>query len=823
MKTNRRLFQQIGAALVATGIFFTLFTCPLNAYAETDAAQADFTPWSGWWWPSNMGGLATGLDYNGHPAPLEKYDLLANGSYPGDATQYYLDTEYDPDALDWNGFCHAYASAAVYERIKFYPSSNDNIYFNVGDKKGLITACHEHDQRLYGKAHSAVEFHYWLLHYIKDQGKAFYAELDPTVEVWNFPVYRYEMETTKNGAVLDVQCKIWYASDFVHPDFQGTDAKTNSYTYTLILSGDDIVDGEWTGNSVYDHPQLVVMPLDLGVYNPYLDYDRVREITVSRDDPHEADEPAELLPGGYNQILADKDTYTISVLSGETVYLTVENLDDFAEGMQVSVLDNGNRLVQSATVSSGERAEFSVTAADPPYTLSIARSAYDEAGRYRLEYDLKRVYTFTNTNIQKGYGWGGFAISNDGEANVDSVCVTGYDKEGRPLETYEGPFQLPPGEKRTVFFADFDVRMVDRDALFGAKVHATQPVNVVNLSGYYNTNMIAPDMNVSGTTFVVPDMLAGFGATTSLSWGIFNPTSAASTVSLTHYASSGAFVAETDLSLSPHQALHYNAGSQPLSPISNGGWVKIDLNNGSDVGGYTQWLAKSLKQSERLPLLSPATRLAAPHVVRSTGWEMHLILINTDSITNPVTIRLLDGSVVAESTLDMAPHEKRTFSLGELFEAVPAERINRCGLRVDSGQPLAGYYTFETDKDYLSYPLLDVDSADTVMTVPHVACAGNWWTAVNLFNPSESLTATLRLIPYDSQGNVMDGQILTRQFPPLTKDVWSISAIWGDAAGTISMLKIEVTSGPPVVGLYGYGNMDNSMLAGVAFKGRDGE
>ena len=53
----------------------------LTVYAETQKAHD--TPWSGYWWPFRRGGLATGQGYRGHPAPLEKYDLLVQGSYPG--------------------------------------------------------------------------------------------------------------------------------------------------------------------------------------------------------------------------------------------------------------------------------------------------------------------------------------------------------------------------------------------------------------------------------------------------------------------------------------------------------------------------------------------------------------------------------------------------------------------------------------------------------------------------------------------------------------------------------------------------------------------
>ena len=192
------LYKRLSIACLLAALFFGVCLLPSGVSADTDFAEADFIPWSGWWWPSKFGGLATGADYNGHPAPLEKYDLLTTGSYPAAATLYYLDTEYDPDALSWSGLCHAYAAAAVYERIEFYPSSYENIIFNVGDKKGLITACHTFDQRLYGNPEDPADFHYWLLHYIKDRGGILLRRArSQCEEVWNYPVFRYEMQSTE--------------------------------------------------------------------------------------------------------------------------------------------------------------------------------------------------------------------------------------------------------------------------------------------------------------------------------------------------------------------------------------------------------------------------------------------------------------------------------------------------------------------------------------------------------------------------------------------------------------------------------------------------
>jgi hypothetical protein len=299
MKKMKYFFTVTSHRIWVFWILFCIAACfPAYVSATTETAQSDFIPWSGWWWPTSLGGLATGADYNGHPAPLEKYELLLTGQYPGNATQYYIENDYNPAAIQWSGLCHAWASAAVYEKIDFFPSSVDNIIFNIGDKKGLLTICHNHDQRLYANTEDPAVFHLWLLQYIKDEGQALYAELDPSEEVWNFPVYRYEMETVDTSGSVSVTCKIWYASDFVHPDFNGTDAKTETYTYSLFLSGGDIIGGAWTGGSVINHPQVLTLPVGLGSFNPYLDYGKVKEIAASRDDPLESDQPTELYPGG---------------------------------------------------------------------------------------------------------------------------------------------------------------------------------------------------------------------------------------------------------------------------------------------------------------------------------------------------------------------------------------------------------------------------------------------------------------------------------------------------------------------------------------------
>ena len=132
--------------------------------------------------------------------------------------------------------------------------------FYVGDKKGLLTACHQNDIDIKANGTSPEVFHWWLLHYIKDNGVDFYADLAPGEQVWNYPVYRYEMEITDNGSEMNVICYIWYL-DFAEPDISENVIKSNRYTYILTKSGNEITGGRWTGNSVVKPPEQLNLPL----------------------------------------------------------------------------------------------------------------------------------------------------------------------------------------------------------------------------------------------------------------------------------------------------------------------------------------------------------------------------------------------------------------------------------------------------------------------------------------------------------------------------------------------------------------------------------
>lgn len=105
-----------------------------------EKAAAEITPWSGYWWPIREGSLLV---------PLGKYDRLTG--HQAAAWERQANPP-GPDVPRWFGYCHGWAAASMLEpepdRTHVAPSlrdGNPRIPLDIGDQKGLLTACHTED------------------------------------------------------------------------------------------------------------------------------------------------------------------------------------------------------------------------------------------------------------------------------------------------------------------------------------------------------------------------------------------------------------------------------------------------------------------------------------------------------------------------------------------------------------------------------------------------------------------------------------------------------------------------------------------------------
>ena len=380
-----------------------------------------------------------------------------------------------------------------------------------------------------------------------------------------------------------------------------------------------------------------------------------------------------------------------------------------------------------------------------------------------------------------------------------------------------GPFSLAPGQKQTVLTSDFDVRVVDRNDFTGVKIIAPSTLKVVNLFGYFEKNMSCYGAMKGRSRFVVPDFSTWWDYSRSVSWGLYNPGLEDRIVSAELFSPEGDTVDSTILTVPANQALHYDSTHSPFAVDENNGWELIEVNDGHMLMGYTQWLENGISKAEAMGTLGTGREFFVPHVFNTPFWNQSITLINVSDRINPVTMTLMDGGTIAETQVQLNPHEKKTLTIPVLFPYVDSGAINRSGLVIGAEQDIAGFVRFETPGDDVYYSFLDETDILQELVIPHVASNDYWWAALAIFNPCYE-AVEYKILPYDSNGHLMTEHTLHRIIEAKTKDVFTVSDLFGDQASGLSFIKFKVTNGPGLAGVFGYQNVDCTMLSGSVMR-----
>jgi hypothetical protein len=829
MKQRSRSIHIFLFIIVLFGIIYFL--------PETGKAQeSTYTPWSGWWWPARYGGLATGLDYRGHPAPLEKYELLTLGKTGGDAVDYYKNIlkYYNPNAVTWAGLCPYWARAAMLENYEILPSSEDNIVFRVGDKKGLLTLCHDSAAMTKVDGSDPVNLHMWLLSYINDQKVAFTADLDPGTEVWYYPIYKYEMTRQRSGMSQFVTVKVYFPSDNVPPDYMGIFEKLKIYTYTLTLNtGGEVVDGVWTGNSITDHPDMLAFPLSTNPKNPYLDAAEIRRIAKAKDDFLETtgNQPVAINPGTYHLVLLDEDQYVIDENPGDEVMLEIVKDDGSDENIDVELTDASGVSVTSRTLTkyAGEKSlTYRLEVQTPPYTLTLSQNNYYDPNIYTLMVDKRPAFQQHVPYIPKNGPWCGFAITNAGDTKVDDVMlVTGF-KNGSPIQTVWGPLDLNPGEKQAVMFDDLPWRQheyVDTNALY---LIADSPVQFVNLFAADQKPMAGFMEGAShGTRLVIPDTYKGFSSARQMFGGVINESFTDAPATFRILSADGALISRFSQTIPAGGKIAIQPGIAPFGNMTDGGWIDITATTGHSLSAY-EYVAKKTGGKDvietQFAIPVGLKTKYVPHITASTGgWRTYLTLINVSSLVNPVNFHFVKAGAdkSQDMNLSLGPFEKKVMNLSSEFSILESNALYRSVLKISGKYPIVGYYTFSAPNvgDEASYHLLDSNTLSAKLVLPSQAGdSASFWTKVGICNPgSGSVKVTMR--PYDAAGLAISGAAKTISLGPGAYSVFTLSQKFGEDASRIAFIKFQSNSSS-IGGYYLLGNMKDNrqsveMLAGA--------
>ncbi|MCI5145040.1 MAG: hypothetical protein D3923_05795, partial [Candidatus Electrothrix sp. AR3] len=260
--------------------------------------------WSSWYWP-----MANSLNpnlYDDNEA-LHRYDLYVGGA--SDAQRWEYNQHGPPQNPEgWWGHCHAWAAAACWEDQPAQSTTLGSVTFRVRDRKGLMIEAY------YKSANgSSYElFHndpspgvFWK--YLQDEiaganpihGEAvgFIGELYYGDQVWNHPIYAYEVEYAGSGTVSG-KITISYATDFEPFMADSTSLYSDTLTYyfkDVFLSGSTptdsgtwiLEDGSLPSATAYDYsrhrPDAIWRPYKASSWttyaeNPYLDSQNLSDI-----------------------------------------------------------------------------------------------------------------------------------------------------------------------------------------------------------------------------------------------------------------------------------------------------------------------------------------------------------------------------------------------------------------------------------------------------------------------------------------------------------------------------------------------------------------
>lgn len=807
----RLLFRLLLIAVIV------LLTC--KSYAGVVTTQK--IPWSGYWWPFTQGGLGTGAGYRGYPSPIEKYLLWTTNRDRGALKDWYLQYYYDPRAPGWHGLCGLWSRAAMAESYDILPSTEDNVIWRVGDKKGLLLLCHDYYIQINESGRDPVIFHQWLLDYIGIQRVPFLSDLDSGDEVWNYPIYGYKMTSTTSGASLQITADIYFPDNKVFPDYVGTLERSKRYTYSLDLNArGEIIGGRWTGKSVANHPDTLGFLVSSGPKCPYIDCDEVRRLARAKDDFLEPAGNAAAVPldsGTYHLVLLNEDRYLLQGRAGDTIYLEAAKDDTSNESVQISIADIFGETAASWVLNSTAPTALTLELRNPPYTLSLTQKNYTrDPNIYTLSLSRRTFYEQHVPYIPKSGPWSSFMMLNAGEERVEEVALVSYDRDGRPIQTLLGPVDFAPYEKQLVMFNDLPWRIHEYAASDSVRLISNDPLNMLNVFAI-NQNPMAGFVQDSavGSHLVIPGTVTEIEAAGNLSGAVTNESFKEVAVTFRLYNLDGRQQGE-DLAaiIPPGGKYFFNPGSGPFYHFPRRGWLDIRADEGNILSAY-QYVRNSAGNRNVIDTLFalPVERknLIVPHVTPMLGWwRTYLTLINPNDVDNPVNLHFAAAGQDRTDDMDLefAPYEKRVIDLtashGSFFDGVIARSI----LEITGQHPIVGYYTYSPPygKDEASFPLISDDMLKPRLILPHYAGqGGQFWTGICVFNPNQH-AVNVSVQPYDGSGQPLDDLAVTMALGASEKKIFTVHSKFGDAAADISFIVFEEKSSSPIGGFYQYGN-----------------
>lgn len=814
-----------------------MIAVPAFAADGYDAASVsdDRIPWSGYWWPDDLGELVLG--YSNEPSPLEKYEAYINGYSPADIYPKILEEHYNPDAYPWYGHCHNWAAASVLSPEPKNEGDLMGIPFRVGDKKGLLTLFYDGNvtSTYYGVRYEDEEsdpndiypggvegFHQILINYIRHQNLPVIVEVSPGPQVWNHPAFKYEMEWVDEGLTRLVTCTVWYVDDMVSPDYVGSETFSLTYTYRLILDefGNPADEkGEWVGESIDRHPDFMWFPVLKG-NESLLDEDAVTRIvecesTGSDDRFEENDAPdqsfsiPEMVKGrNYFGAALDADWYAVPLGVGEDFTLKASGVNPD----EITLLDP---LGKPAGVPISDGIYLENILQSGIYKIHIPPSSKDF---YRVQFYQSPVTGIPH--IACGGGWDTEITVFNPKTDTIPLRFNLFDTAGNLIASKEQ--SVSPSATKTLL----PKKLFGMENITGGRIRIISPGGDAAPAGQYSyhhkgARAQLPLQTKTGTSYILPHIAATGAWWTGLSIENANPVRNAD-IQVSAYSSEGALVNEKTLSIS-----------------SGGSWTGyVEEIWGSAVPEAHAWMKFTSSQPIRasaiwetsenpenpgiagISLPGPDNRdaiLYIPHVETQNGWWLGVSLVNDNPLAARIQLRGYDSSGsptewVFHTILQMG---SITGYIQELFQEKWAETIRWAEIRSD--RPLSGFMVYGLDGVHLAaFPLPGNQSGIKEFSIIDIPENTGGWAGLVMLNPT-AVKADVYADAFDAEGNRLmeEGKHLWYNspdgLPPFASGVAFVRDFFPGIPENTQSLKVFSES--PVFGFGLYGNEEESTLS----------
>ncbi|MFA5021405.1 MAG: hypothetical protein WC517_05130 [Patescibacteria group bacterium] len=779
-------------------------------------AEVERVPWSGYWWSFRSGGLATGMGYAGHPSPLEKYDWALTGAYPGPATAYGRNAYYKPGALSWEGLCYCWAAAAILEREPVQGGIYNDVPFYVGDKKGLLTAAYDQSfmKSIRLPIGTPLEFHQVLEQYIAEEKTAFIMDLGEGGQIWNYPVFRYDMSWTGTGTRRTYAVTIYYVSDDVFPDYAGSWVFSRQYSYYFEMEGSVVKNAEWIEKPSADVAYEPVRACGSTV----LDYETIRKIADKYDDdyePNDTFDSAFITSGGrFNLLSSDDDYFRMILKKGDT--LATHFLSD-ETSVQAELYDPRRLFLE--TLRKGERQEFTIGETGNYYirVLPVQKpdgyeenDVYERASELYLEQRLPYEALFP---IHPAGSWATGLAFADPDETLGRILISQVGLMGLAEKT----FMVQTPERKTMGVTETAYNLKPKTGTRSyLRVFSDVPVQGLSVATA-PTSLLGGNLSYEENrrrAIYFPYFPRGPVTTR---FGLLNGSDVTETVDLTTYDEEGEAVASMEVTLVPGGKQEWDARYLGVLPATARTLVASARSGGNALQGYQSFSNDTLMEIRDGALLSlrggEGTRLVAPHVACDGYWNTFMALMNQGLAATQVVLTARDaaGGLLESRTVTLPRYGNIYGDMNTFFPSVSRERIASV-VAESAEEPLSGILFYQS-RDGRQFAAMEFQAPKTSpLFLSHVASSALWGTGLGVMNTGDSEEEiTFSLL------DVLGRTVLeeTRILPAGGRIAVTLARLFGAPLPSSGvMVQIEGTGLNPLGGMYLIATADWGKLMG---------